>query len=164
MKNSKLMIGVVGIALALLAAHSTFAQDKTQHYNLDDTKVALDGYSPVSYFEKGQAEKGSKQHKSQYEGVSYYFTSKAQKTTFENNPSKYVPAYGGWCAFGISVGGLFRVDPEKFKIVDGQLLVFLNDIEVDARKLWNETSNGDVVNTKKAKDNWVHFSKGQRPS
>ena len=90
MKNSKLMIGVVGIALALLAAHSTFAQDKTQHYNLDDTKIALDGYSPVSYFEKGQAEKGSKQYKSQYEGVSYYFTSNTQKTTFENDPSKCV--------------------------------------------------------------------------
>ncbi|MGI9544971.1 MAG: YHS domain-containing (seleno)protein [Cyclobacteriaceae bacterium] len=164
MKNSKSMITIVGVAVALLAAHTTLAQDKTEHYNLDDTKIALDGYSPVSYFEKGRAEKGSKQYKSKHEGVSYYFTNQAQKKIFEKNPSKYIPAYGGWCAFGVSVGGLFRADPEKFKIVDGQLLVFLNDIETDALKLWNQTPNGDRVNTKKAKANWVYFGKGQRPA
>ena len=52
------MITIVGVAVALLAAHTTFAQDKTEHYNLDDTKIALDGYSPVSYFERRPCRKG----------------------------------------------------------------------------------------------------------
>jgi hypothetical protein len=40
-----------------LASRNAFAQD-IEHYNLDDTKIALQGYSPVSYFEEGHAEKG----------------------------------------------------------------------------------------------------------
>ncbi len=132
MKHSKLMITLVGVAAALVAARSTMAQENTQYYNLDDTKIALGGYSPVSYFQEDRAEKGSKHFKSQFEGVAYYFTSQAQKVAFQKDPNKYVPAYGGWCAFGIAVGGLFRADPENYKIVNGQLLVFLNDLEVDA--------------------------------
>lgn len=156
------MITLLGAVMAFLAAYNTFAQDIT-HYNLDDTKIALEGYSPVSYFEEGRAEKGSKHFKAQHEGITYYFTNEAQKDSFQKDPAKFIPAYGGWCAFGVAVGGLFRADPENYKIVNGQLLVFLNDLEVDARKLWNETPNGDKVNTKKAKSNWTHFSKGQRP-
>ena len=163
MKSSKLMITLVGVVVAVLAAHSTFAQDNTKYHNLDDTKIALGGYSPVSYFEEGRAEKGTKHFKSQVEGVAYYFTNEVQKRTFDNNPSKFIPAYGGYCAFGVAVAGLFRADPENYKIVDGQLLVYLNDLEVDARKLWNETPNGDVELTKKAKANWMHFGRGQRP-
>lgn len=161
MKNARLII-LLGVLVAIISNLSTFAQD-IKYYNLDDTKRALRGYSPVSYFEVGRAQKGKKEFKSTYQGITYYFTSAAQKKTFESNPSKYVPAYGGWCAFGISVGGLFRIDPEKFKIVDDQLFVFLNDIEVDALALWNETPNGDVVLTEKANNNWETFKVGKRP-
>ena len=162
MKSTKLVVTVLGVVVALLASRNAFAQG-IEHYNLDDTKIALHGYSPVSYFEEGHAEKGKREFKSQHEGVSYYFTSAAQKKVFDKNPSKYIPAYGGWCAFGITVGGLFRADPENYKIVEGRLLVFLNDIEVDARKLWDDTPNGDEVNTNKAKANWTYFGKGQWP-
>ncbi len=162
MKNLKLTI-LLSVLVATLSNLSTIAQD-IKYYNLDDTKIALRGYSPVSYFEKGRPEMGKKEFKSTYQGIHYYFTSASQKRTFEANPSKYIPAYGGWCAYGIAVGGLFRIDPEKYKIVDGQLLVFLNNIEVDARDLWNETPNGDVVNSKKAKENWKKFKVGQRPN
>ncbi len=153
----------MGVIVAVSAANITFAQQDVQYYNLDDTKIALGGYSPVSYFEEGRPEKGTKHFKSTHQGVAYYFTNEAQKRTFEKNPSKYLPAYGGYCAFGVAIAGLFRADPENYKIVNGQLLVFLNDLEVDARQLWNETPNGDVELTKKAKANWTYFGKGQRP-
>ena len=161
MKNLKTII-LAGILITLLSSMNGFAQDIT-YYNLDDTKVALRGYSPVSYFEVGRPEKGKKEFKSTYQGIRYYFTSAAQKKTFDANPSKYVPAYGGWCAYGVSIGGLFRIDPEKYRIVNGQLLVFLNDLEVDAKAKWEATPNGDVVHTKSAKANWEVFKVGQRP-
>ena len=161
MKNLRSIL-LAGTFIVLLTSLNTFAPDIT-YYNLDDTKIALRGYSPVSYFEVGRPQKGKKEFKSTYQGIHYYFTSAAQKKTFEANPSKYVPAYGGWCAYGISVGGLFRIDPEKFRIVNGQLLVFLNNIEVDARAKWEATPNGDVVHTKSAKANWELFKVGKRP-
>ena len=162
MKTNKLTITLLGLLVAVLAAQNVVAQN-SKYYNLDDTKIALRGYSPVSYFESGKPEMGNKNYKSEYDGAIYYFTSAAQKQTFDKNPDKYTPAYGGWCAFGVAVGGLFRIDPEKYKIVDGKLLIFLNDIEVDARKLWEETPNGDVELTQNAKANWKYFEKGQRP-
>ena len=162
MKNMKFNTLILALIMTV-ATTMSFAQDKTKYYNLDDTKIGLNGYSPISYFEEGRPEKGSKHFKSSYEGINYYFTNQSQKATFDKSPNKYVPAYGGWCAFGVSVGGLFRADPENYKIVDGELLVFLNDIELDARNLWVNTPNGDVENTKNAKANWSKFSKGQRP-
>jgi len=47
MKISKLVITLVGVAVALLAAHTTFARG-SKHYNLDNTKIDLGGCSPVS--------------------------------------------------------------------------------------------------------------------
>ncbi|MEM7279932.1 MAG: YHS domain-containing (seleno)protein, partial [Pseudomonadota bacterium] len=39
---------------------------------------------------------------------------------------KYTPAYGGYCAFGVSVGKKFVGDPEVWKIVDGKLYLNLD--------------------------------------
>ena len=44
---------------------------------------------------------------------------------FKANPEKYMPEYGGWCAYGLGDGGyLAPVDPTAFKILDDRL--FLN--------------------------------------
>lgn len=128
-----------------------------EHYNLDDTRIALRGYSPVSYFEKGKAERGKQQFKAEYRGIKYYFTSEAQRQKFLKNSEKYEPAFGGWCAFGMTVEGRFRIDPEKFKIVNGRLYVFLNDIEVDAKALW-EKDGDDAKLTRKAAAFWKKVS------
>ncbi len=110
----------------------------TQSVNPDTTEIAIGGYSPVSYFENGRAEVGSPNHAVTHDGKTYHLASAEQAETFRANPQKYVPAYGGWCAYGTSVGEKFPVDPENFKIVDGRLMLFLKNDEVDARKLWEK--------------------------
>ena len=75
-------------------------------------------------------------HRSEHEKVIYYFTSEAQKEKFDKNPSKYLPQYGGFCAFGVSVGAKFRTDPNKFIVKDGKYYLYLYDLEVDAQELW----------------------------
>lgn len=45
---------------------------------------------------------------------------------FEVNPQKYLPAYGGYCAYGLGVGKKFVADPEVWKIVDGKLYLNLD--------------------------------------
>ena len=72
------------IAALLLVTSMSFAQDKKSQ-NIDDSKVALHGYSPVSYLELGLAQRGSKQFKSEYEGVKYFFTSIEQKQAFDKH-------------------------------------------------------------------------------
>jgi len=122
---------------ALLCMSSAYGQDKKAH-NIDDSHIALQAYSPVSYLELGLAQKGSKEFKSENQKVMYYFTSAEQKAKFDSDPEKYVPQYGGYCAFGVYAGAKFRVDPTKFNVKDGKYFLFLNDIEVDAKQLWLE--------------------------
>ena len=70
--------------------------------NIDNSNIALQGYSPVSYLDLGLAQRGNKAFKSTHEKVNYYFTSAEHKNMFQANPDKYMPAYGGFCAWGVS--------------------------------------------------------------
>lgn len=127
------------------------AQDNYGPINTDDSHIALGGYSPVSYIDLNLAQRGSQQFKSEYNGMSYYFTSTEQKTTFDRNPEKYLPQFGGWCALGVGLGKHFRINPHKFVVTDGKLYVFLYNLEVDAKGKWVQDPKGWL---KKAKANW----------
>ncbi len=146
------------IALIALAVCTTgFAQDKKAN-NIDNSNIALAGYSPVSYLDLGLVQIGNKAYKSTYEKVAYYFTSEEQKATFDKNPSKYVPQYGGYCAFGVYAGAKFRVDPNKFMVKDGKYYLFLNNVELDAKQLWlAENNHNKLVGA--ADTNWKKLSK-----
>lgn len=146
------------ITVILLVITSTIAygQDKKK-YNIDNSNIALEGYSAVSYLDLGLAQKGSKQFKSEYDKVNYYFTSAEQKAAFDKNPGKYLPQYGGYCAFGTYAGAKFRVDPNKFIVKDGKYYLYLYNIELDAEQLWLAEDHKALV--KKADENWLKLSK-----
>tara|TARA_A100000171_G_scaffold52838_1_gene73528 strand:- start:9677 stop:10141 length:465 start_codon:yes stop_codon:yes gene_type:complete len=146
----------VMVAFMLALGVNANAQNKMAN-NIDDSKIALQGYSPVSYLDLGIAQIGVKEHKSTYDGLAYYFTSADQKKTFEANPRKYLPQYGGYCAFGVSVGAKFRVDPNKFVVKDGKYYLYLYDLEVDAQQLWLAGNHKDLV--AKSNKNWEKLSK-----
>jgi YHS domain-containing protein len=145
------------IVATLLISTLGFAQNIKANHNTDDSKIALQGYSPVSYLDLGIAQKGLKEYKSTYDGLAYYFTSEDQKKSFETNPKKYLPQYGGYCAFGVSVGAKFRVDPNKFVVNNGKYYLFLYDLEVDAQQLWLAGKHEELV--QKANANWANLSK-----
>ncbi len=145
------------ITAILITSAVGYSQDLKASHNIDDSKIALQGYSPVSYLDLGLAQKGLKQFKSTHNGLSYYFTSKEQQQKFEANPTKYLPEYGGYCAFGIAVGAKFRVDPNKFIVKDGKYYLFLYDLEVDAQQLWLDGKHDELVD--KADKNWRKLSK-----
>lgn len=88
--------------------------------------VGIQGYDPVSYFQKSGPRHGDGNHQAFYEGVGYIFVSEANKKIFKENPVKYLPAYGGYCAFGISAGKKVYGDPLTWKIVNNKLYFNLN--------------------------------------
>lgn len=104
----------------------------------ESNPLAIGGYSPVSYFEKGCAELGSSRHAVEHGGRVYHLASAEQAEAFRASPDKFLPAHGGVCAYGVTVGETFPVDPTNFKVVDGRLLLFLKNDEVDARELWEK--------------------------
>jgi YHS domain-containing protein len=134
-----------------------FAQDNKAN-NIDNSNIALQGYSPVSYADLSLAQKGVKEFKSEHEKVIYYFTSAEQKTAFDKNPNKYLPQYGGYCAFGVYAGAKFRPDPNKFVNKDGKYFLYLYNLELDAQQLWLDAKDHNGL-VKTANTNWKKLSK-----
>ena len=126
-------------------------------YNLPSSGVAIDGYCPVAYYAVNKPVKGKPEHASTYNDVTYHFVNADAKKAFDMDPEKYIPAYGGWCAFGMSVQDKFPIDPYNFKIINGKLMLFLKNKNVDARALWNKGSVMDL--TVKAAAHWKKVSK-----
>ena len=152
------------IAAAVLGSASLFASVGTSgddvstsraylhSYNLPSSGVALEGYCPVAYFAADRAIRGKPEFAVTHNDVTYHLVNAEAKQAFEAEPEKYLPAYGGWCAFGMAVSDKFPVDPTNFKIVDGKLLVFLKNRNVDALTLWNDGDEPDML--QKADAHW----------
>jgi YHS domain-containing protein len=88
--------------------------------------LALHGHDPVAFFTLGAPTPGSAEFASVHESATYYFASEANRKAFESAPSKYLPAYGGFCAYGVSVGKKFDGDPRFWTISNGRLYLNLN--------------------------------------
>ena len=122
-------------------------------YNLPSSGVALEGYCPVAYFEADKAIRGYPQFASTHNDVTYHFVSADAKRLFEQNPERFLPAYGGWCAFGMAADQYFPVDPTLYKIVDGRVFLFLQNDEANALELWNSKDEAEF--TQKADAFWA---------
>ena len=123
--------------------------------NVDSNGVILKGYDPVAYFTRHQAVKGNPAIQTRFGGVIYYFVSVANKVAFSKNPSRYVPQYGGFCAYHVSIGEMKDSDPAAFFIYKGKLYVCS---AADSAKEFR--SNIDE-NIRKADDYWVPLSRAQ---
>jgi len=154
-------LSIIGLGLAALLAvagmHSVSAgpiasRAYLHSYNLPASGIAIDGYSPVAYFEANEPMLGSPEYASVYKGVTYHLHNAAAKAAFDANPEEYIPAYGGWCAFGMAIEDKFPIDPTNFKIVDGRLMLFLRNPNVDALELWN--GNDEAAQVKRANAYW----------
>jgi YHS domain-containing protein len=85
--------------------------------------VALEGYDPITYFTDGKPAKGDPSIEATFDGALYHFVSQANRETFEKTPTKYAPAYGGYCGYAASIGKVRPANPRIWSLVDGQLIV-----------------------------------------
>lgn len=105
--------------LSVLVASSAFADDPIETGTFNNK--AIYGYDTVAYFTQEKAVKGNKKFITQYLGADWYFSSQKHLDMFTNNPEKYAPQYGGYCAYAMSDGRLVGVDEEAFTLLDGKL-------------------------------------------
>ncbi len=114
---------IAGAALSTVLFVSAFAAGVD--VNATTTGLALRGYDPVAYFTQGAPTPGDFQITAEHNGATYRFSSEDNKALFVANPEAYVPAYGGFCAFGTAMGFKFDGDPELWRIVDNKLYLNL---------------------------------------
>ena len=108
-----------------LVAASIFALTATNALAIDehfvDTTAAASGYDVVGYHTESMPIEGNAKYSATYQGATWYFSSKENLALFKEEPVKYAPAYGGWCAGGASKGKKVPTKPNLWAVVDGQL-------------------------------------------
>lgn len=158
MKANRLFAFAVGLLLAAPA----FAQVPSRvagNYlqNLDTNGCAAQGYDCVDLVTiPDKIIKGKSEYESVYQGAKFWFESAANKATFDANPDKYAPLYGGFCAIAVAEGNLRPTQIWTHALTpDGHLTLNHN---AKALKLWKARLKH---NYKKAQQNWPTVS--QKP-
>ena len=131
------------VLVALLSTGTAYAADYSK------STTGVQGYDLVSYHTGEKPLRGNGNHLAEYQGVTYLFINDTNKKKFQKNPKQYVPAYNGYCAFGVSVGKKFVGDPNVWRLVDGKL--YLN-LDTKIQAMWLKDIPGNV---KKANTQWV---------
>lgn len=116
--------------------------------NVDDNGLALEGHDPVAYFTDNKPVMGSPEFMAVYNGATYHFASMEHRVTFEQDPAKYAPAFGGYCGYAASINKISPVNTSIFQIIDGRLVLQHTD---EAYRLFNKDPRKSLS---KADKNW----------
>ena len=158
MVNKRALIAfVAAVAVSASLAVTPPALAAGPQVNATITGLALRGYDPVAFFTDGKPVLGDFTITAQYEGATYRFASEDHKALFVKEPTKYLPQFGGFCAFGTAQGYKVDGDPNVWKIVDNKLYLNLAP-PVAAR--WNQDIAGNIAT---ANEKWVDL-KDKAPS
>ncbi len=112
-------------------------------WNTDANNVVLDGYDVVAYRNSDRAVKGSPDYTATYDGVKFQFSNKQNLTAFKQDPQLYLPQYHGFCAFAMGAkNAKVPANADTFKLYNGKLLVFFNDMyegqKFNTKIPWNQ--------------------------
>jgi YHS domain-containing protein len=140
--------------IVVLAEQSAKPAPKAR-LNVDSNGVILKGYDPVAYFTQHQAVKGNPAIQARFGGAIYYFVSVADRVAFSKNPSKYLPQYGGFCAYHLTKGEFKDSDPTVFLVYKGKLYICS---DADGAKKFQSNIQQNI---RKADDYWVPASRAQ---
>ena len=86
-------------------------------------RVMLKGADVVSYFVEGKAAMGTPEFSSLYKEVTFQFANSKHKALFDQQPEKYMPQFGGYCANGMVYGIPWGGDFDTWKMIDGKLYI-----------------------------------------
>jgi YHS domain-containing protein len=151
----KSLLFLLAACVSLHAAAQPENASRLRNFN-QENGVALRDFDPVSYF-KGKPAKGDLKLYHVHKSIKYFFSTPENLEAFKKSPAKYEPAYGGWCAYSMSVDGKrVKIDPMTYKIIGGKLYLFSNSggnntllrwnpnegkLKASADKLWLKTMN-----------------------
>jgi len=147
------MRSVIAITFLLCGINSLPAQS-APYFNVDRTGLWVEGYDPVACMD-GKAVEGQSDLSFTYQGATFRFATQAHRDLFKKEPTKYLPQYGGWCAYALGANNeKVTVDPETFKIKNGKLYLFYNAFFNNTLEDWNKD---EVRLNEQADANWAWF-------
>ncbi|MGB6228538.1 MAG: YHS domain-containing (seleno)protein [Litorimonas sp.] len=120
--SSALALGTTG---TLLNTPAFAADEVLVTADVATSTLAVQGYDVIAY-RGGTPTLGSVDYAAMHEGATYRFASQANLDAFTADPARFVPAYGGFCAYGVAKGKKFEVDPTAFSLIDDVLYLNYN--------------------------------------
>jgi YHS domain-containing protein len=82
---------------------------------------AIKGFDAVAFFTDSAAVKGADNFSFEWKGATWLFVSEAHRKAFMENPEKYAPQYGGYCAYGTADGHKAPTETDTWTLVNGKL-------------------------------------------
>lgn len=143
-RETALAAFILGSALAAIPAA---AAEKDRVFTTRGN-LAIRGYDPVAYFTEGKAVKGDKDFTLGWQGADWRFASAGNRDLFSEDPEKYAPRYGGYCAWAVSRNYTAPTDPDAFTLVDGKLYLNYN------KRVMNQWLEDRDRNIEQADTNW----------
>jgi YHS domain-containing protein len=137
--------------LLIFSASLSFAGDR---YSPTEGTVAINGYDPVAYFTMGEPVRGDPSNTMSWQGKVWYFSSQDHLEAFQEEPRRYAPRYGGFCAGAMSRGLRAPVDPEAFAVIDGKLYLAYSKSDIENFEAKSDTA------IPKADANWERLGDG----
>lgn len=113
------------------------------------SNIAMDGYDIVNYFLGKSALKGNTRFAIKQNDQGWLFNSDRTLKIFKAKPKKYIPQFGGYCAYTISTGYTHPPDPKVWRLHNGRLYFFKDE---EAKKLAIENWTTVIEN---AKLHWI---------
>ncbi len=102
---------------------------------------AASGYDVVAYHTQEKAVPGKKSYTTNWNGATWLFSTAKNRQLFIDNPNKYAPQYGGYCAFAAAANKLVKADPKIFDLHEGKLYLNYNK---KTKKDWNADRAGMI--------------------
>src|SRR5688572_20851360 len=110
----KKTIVLVVLTLTLVSAYS-------QKEVFSKSNLAIQGYDPVAYFKNSKPVQGKKEFSYSWKDATWNFASQENLEDFKNNPEKFAPQFGGYCAYGVADGHKAPTSPDAWTIVGDKL-------------------------------------------
>lgn len=129
--RSLMYAAAAALTAAIFAGAATPATAEDEYnvssgYTLDGVSLGVHGVDPVVLSTFNAVAEGDARHTVVHDGVAYYFASAISAEQFQADPSRYLPQYGGFCAYAVALGRKLDGDPRFADIVDGRLYLFVN--------------------------------------
>ena len=125
------LVVVLGLLVGIAGPAAAGADAPVPAVNAQEG-IGLKGYDPVAY---------------------YLFASGENLQLFKADPEKYLPRYGGYCAYAISIDRIADIDPKQWAIVDGKL--YLNN-NFFSQSLWSLNKSARIISGDR---NWAVYPK-----
>jgi len=151
--NMKKLVLILQTAVLIAFSMFQFANAKGEIHTGFFNSKAASGYDVIAYFTEKKAVEGSHQYTFKYKGADWYFSSAENLALFKEDPTKYAPQYGGYCAWAMSEGKKAPGNPPFWTIYNDKL--YLN---YDKQVMYKWRANKDAF-IQQADLHWASLEK-----